>query len=104
MTTSTMKFQEIAAWAIQPTPDARALFETVALLNLENKWIRLSAATQRAVMGANVFGKKEFKIGTDGELMVAHSVAFGQDKEIIYYTLADIERAIVAPGLTNISN
>jgi len=104
MTTSTIKFQEIAAWAIAEEKDARALFECVALLGLEGKWIRLSAAQQRAIMGANVFGKKEFCIGEDGELRVAHSVAFGQDKEIIYYTLADVQRAIAAPGLTNISN
>lgn len=89
-----MKFQTIPQWAKPQTPDAIALFEVFALLGIEGQWVRLSADDQRAIFGANVFGRQEMRIDADGTLTVRRSVCFGTCKEAADYTVAQIQRCV----------
>lgn len=100
----TTNFTTIPAWTLPTTPDARSLFEVVALAGLEGQWIRLDAATQRAIMGGNAFGKQQIRISADGELFVTRSTCFGQDSETGTVTLSTLVRAIseklkLSPGV-----
>lgn len=91
-----IKFQAIPQWAIPAKPDAGALFETFALLGIEGQWVRLSAADQRAIMGAVVFGKKEIKI-EDGEIAIlGPSIAFGQDRDVFLMSAASLRDKLKA--------
>ncbi|SFB19838.1 hypothetical protein [Azotobacter beijerinckii] len=103
MKKTTIKFVEIPTWAIPDKADYLALFETIALAGLEGSWIRLSAATQRAVIGHAVFGKQEFRVNADGSVDVCRSVCFGTDCEIVNYRAAELagavaQRLAVSPG------
>jgi hypothetical protein len=100
-----MTFQAIPQWALPAKADARAMFETAALLGIEGQWIRLSAADQRAIMGHDVFGMQEFCVCEDGTIRVRRSVAFGMDKETGAYECQYIQGAInaqlrIAPGVS----
>lgn len=81
MKKTTIEFAAIPAWALPATPGALSFFETIALADLEGKWIRLSADTQRALLGSNVFGKQEIKVHADGNVTVTRSTCFGMDYE-----------------------
>jgi hypothetical protein len=104
MNANPVKFNAIPAWTLPTTPDSLALFECIALAGLEGQWIRLDAATQRAIMGANVFGKQQIRIDADGELCVRRSTCFGTMFEVGHPLLANLRRAIaeslrLSPGV-----
>jgi hypothetical protein len=99
-----MTFTSIPTWAIPATPSRFALYETIALLGLEDHWIRLSAADQRSLMGANVFGKQSIKVDPMGVVTVTRSSCFGLDSETAQYKPHHVHAAIhqhkkLAPGL-----
>ena len=89
-----MQFTNIPAWAIPKKADRYTFYETMALLNLENKWIRLSAAMQRALLGANVFGKQQFMVNDMGVVTVSRSSCFGMDCEIGEYDAIRVLQAV----------
>lgn len=91
-------FTTLPAWTIPARPDMLALFETIELAGLTGQWVRLDAATQRAVIGFAVFGKQEFMVKDDGEIYVCRSTCFGNDCEIGAYTPAHMARAVAARG------
>lgn len=76
--TQTM-FAELPAWTYEgATPSWYTLATAICLAGLEGKWIKLSAATQRAVLGANWIGKQSVGL-FDGELQISRKVCFGTD-------------------------
>jgi hypothetical protein len=103
-TAAALTFAAIPAWTLPAQGDALAIFETIALAGLEGQWIRLSAADQRRVLGANVFGRQEIRVDAQG-VQVCRSVGFGQDSETATYGLAQLRGAVatgtrLAPGLS----
>ena len=98
-----IKFYPIPAWARPARPDRFTLFELVALLDLEDQWLRLSADDQRAVLGFPVFGKREFRVTSQGTVEIRRSSCFGLDQERQEYPPAWIMAAVraakrVSPG------
>lgn len=67
-----------------------ALYEAAALMGIENKWVRMSAADQRALMGFPVFGRQAFMVREDGIVEVARSTCFGADFEKAEYSTAKV--------------
>jgi hypothetical protein len=51
------------------------------LAGLDGRWLRLTAAQQRAIFGANVYGKKQIFIDTDNQGVVhySYSACYGTD-------------------------
>ena len=88
-----LAFTSIPAWTMPAAAGALSFFETIALADLEGKWVRLSAADQRAILGANVFGKQAFRVVGDGTVEISRSTAFGMDSEIASYDLYAIKSA-----------
>ena len=89
-----LEFTYIAAWAYPETPSVNALFETIALLKLEGKRIRLSADDQRKIIGFNVFGKQNLEVNADGTIRVSRKISFGMDYEASTYSAAEIKKAV----------
>jgi hypothetical protein len=66
-------------------PDARgleALATAMTLTHNEDKWIRLSAETQKRMLGRNFFGHKRVRLYA-GQLQATWKVCFGTDYEIV---------------------
>jgi hypothetical protein len=85
----------IPSWVI-PTgkPDGMDFFAAIALAGLENVWIRLSAADQRALVGYKAFGNRAIK--SDGSSVEAfRSVCFGTDGDIQHFSAADLTARVV---------
>lgn len=93
---TTLTFATIPDWAMPEAPHANGLFEAIALAGLEGQWVRLDAATQRALMGYPVFGKLEFCVESDGEVRVIRSVCFGTMREQSIYQPATVRAAVAA--------
>lgn len=78
------RFATLPAWVFPTTekPCVYTLAAALALLNLENRWLYLSAETQRRILG-RVVGR--MKIGMwDGVLMTSRRVCYGTDSDIGY--------------------
>lgn len=89
----------VPEWAKPAQADRYTLWEFCALMGIEDQYIKLSAADQRAIIGAAIFGKRAFKVsGNDGTVTVFRSVAFGADTDYSDYLPQDV-RACVAQGL-----
>ena len=74
-------FTQIPAWTFENTSkDWYSLAAALVLAGLENKWVKLSADTQRAILGGNRIGKQSVGI-FDGELKVTRKVCFGTDSD-----------------------
>lgn len=86
-------FTKIESWAVPKSAGVLSLFETIALSDLENKEIRFSAETQRAIIGFPVFGKRLFRVNSDGSVTVFISIAFGQDSEQRTYSAREVDYA-----------
>ena len=104
MTRTAMTFTELPQWTLTAKAGVLSFFEAIALAGLEGKWIRLSAATQKTLIGSNVFGKQEFRVNADGTVEVSRSTAFGMDSEIASYGLHEIKTAAarrlrLSPGM-----
>ena len=93
---TTITFATIPAWAMPDAPHANGLFEAIALAGLEGQWVRLDAATQRALMGYPVLGKNEFCVESDGRVGVMRSKCFGTMREQTAYDPADVRAAVAA--------
>jgi hypothetical protein len=99
-----MQFTNIPDWAIPKKADRYTFYETMALLGLENQWVRLSAAMQRALLGTNVFGKQQFMVDDLGVVTVSRSSCFGMDCEIAQYDAIRVRAAVeqnkkLSPGV-----
>ena len=81
-------------------------FSAIALAGMEHRPIRLSAATQRALLGYPVFGKRVITVNGDkGTVSCTVSRGFGMDYEQAYYTRATVQSAVntrkqLIPGVT----
>lgn len=63
--------------------DLYTLATALVLAGYENKWVKLAAATQRAVLGEARFGKQSIGL-FNGELMITRRVCFGTDSDTRY--------------------
>ncbi|WKC55473.1 hypothetical protein R41_25 [Klebsiella phage R4_1] len=69
-------------------------FEVMALLNIENQWVRMTADDQRKLFGVALFGKKQFMVKSSGEVMVCWSTCFGTDSETVTINRENLKEAI----------
>jgi len=69
-------------------------FEVMALLNIENQWVRMSADDQRKLFGVALFGKKEFQVKSSGEVLVSWKTGFGADCETVTVNREKLKTAI----------
>ncbi len=79
-----MKFAQIPVWAY--AEGDKSWYQLAAALVLsgnENKWVKLDAKTQRAILGNPWLGKQSVGI-FDGQLMVSRVVCFGTDSDTRY--------------------
>lgn len=89
-----MKPVEIPAWAIDNrTPDRYTVAAAFELAELTGQWIRLTAASQRAVFGSKLFGKCKLKVDENGITSV-RSVCFGTDFSDVILDWASVERCM----------
>lgn len=75
---SSIKVVKIPRWAISEEKDGPALASAFKLADLEDKWVRLDAATQRKLIGYPVFGKQALRV-LDRGVEISRSAAFGTD-------------------------
>jgi hypothetical protein len=74
--------EQIAPWTYEGSDSSvYTLASAIALSGLEGKYIRLSAALQRRLLGFPVFGKQEFMFKADGTFYTYCKVCFGSDWE-----------------------
>jgi len=92
MNTKQIKFADVPEWTINPVPSALSFFEAIALAGLEGKSIRLSAETQRKLIGFPVFGKLKMRV-QDGEVTLVKSVCFGTDYNTAVVGIERIKQA-----------
>lgn len=82
------------------TPAQTDKYEIAAKAHLagvdHGRWVRLTAAQQRDIFGAYLFGKKSLRISTDGQGSVeyVHSVCYGTDFSGGVYSLERIAEAV----------
>lgn len=76
------------------TPGVHTFFEAIALAKLENQKIRLTAATQRAVLGYPIFGRRVIRVNSDGTVDCLVSTGFGTDVEQSTYTVGVLREAV----------
>ena len=100
-----LTFANIPAWTLPSVPSALSFFESISLAGLEGQWIRLDAATQKALLGGVVFGKQEICVNDAGGVSVSRSVCFGQDSEDATYEISSIRAALeqkklLSPGVS----
>lgn len=69
-------------------------FEVMALLNIENQWVRMSADDQRKLFGVALFGKKQFQVKSSGVVMVCWKTCFGTDSETVIINRENLKEAI----------
>ncbi|MDD2811249.1 hypothetical protein [Rhodoferax sp.] len=90
-------FAAVPAWTYEgTTPSVFTFFEAVALAGLEEQPIRLDAATQRALLGFPVFGRRSITVHKTGTVSSVVPVAFGQDFEASTYPAALVSQAAQA--------
>ena len=78
----------IPDWAIGE-PGVCSFAAAIALAGMEGKWFRLSAATQRKLLGYSVFGK--VSILCDGmSVTTRRSACFGMDSSTVEHSWSDI--------------
>lgn len=82
-------------WVVNEIKDGPAMASALALAELEDKWLRLSAADQNKLVGYAVFGKKAIYIDSTSpsEVRIMHSAAFGTDASISRYNWNAVTRA-----------
>lgn len=70
----------------------------IALAGLDSFDGRMSAAQQRAIFGANVFGKKSITINNvnQGEIEVRYSAAYGTDQVLTRVSFEQVAQAVAA--------
>jgi hypothetical protein len=77
------KFETLPDWTIDPDhQDGAALASALRLAGLTEKWVRLTAETQRKVLGYPVFGKRAI-YASAGDVRIVRSVCFGLDFDCI---------------------
>lgn len=81
----TARYVSLPDWTMPHAGDRNlySLAAALALAGLENRWIKLTAATQRALIGDARFGKQSVGL-FDGQLLVSRSVCYGTDRDIRY--------------------
>ena len=91
-----LKFTEIPAWTYEgKEPSKFTFFESVALSGLEGVEIRLNAATQKKLLGSNVFGNRAITVSENGTVDCTISCDFGRDFESSTYSAEVIQQAAI---------
>jgi hypothetical protein len=87
-------FVAIPSWAITDCkPDRYTVAAAFQLAGLTNKWVRLTADTQRAVFGHHLFGKCQIRVHNNG-VEVIRSVCFGTTYSHVLLDWAALERYV----------
>lgn len=89
-----MRFTHIPAWVMPNKPSRNSLWEVFAKLRIEDQWVRLSADDQRAVMGFAPFGRLEFCVMEDGDVIIRRRLTYGRGYEQSTYQPEQVRRAI----------
>lgn len=90
-------FEEIPAWAVEPADRSRyTVAAAFHLAGLTDKWVRLTAASQRLVFGAVLFGKCLMRATCNG-LGISRTVCFGTDAVGIIFGWERLEK-VMAEG------
>jgi hypothetical protein len=93
----TAKVNVIPDWTYETkAPGVLTFFEAIALAGLQETAIKLDAATQRALLGFAVFGRREITVHADGSVESVISTCFGCDYERAIYGADTIRQAIQA--------
>ncbi len=91
-----MTFETVPSWAVDSEGHSRytvaAAFE---LAGFTDKWVRLTAATQREVFGAVLFGKCNVRVNSEG-LQADRSVCFGTDFSSLRLGWDDLEQVMAS--------
>ncbi len=95
---SQIQFATIPDWTYRgKSPNVYTFFESIALADLEGRRIKLDSATQRALLGFPVFGRRQIIVhGDKGAVESDISVCFGTDCETATYSANAIRRAVEA--------
>lgn len=83
----------IPAWAIGKAQDFADLVTAIALAGFDGQWIRLSADTQRALLGKAYFGKRAIRVSAS-TVEIFRVLCYGMDFEIETYNNATWNEAI----------
>ena len=67
----------------EATPDARGFFEAIGFSDLEDVYIRVSAADQRRYFGCVPFGKCAIMVSPTGTVRLIKTKCFGTDQDSI---------------------
>lgn len=87
----TARLEQIPAWCISGARGFAAFVSALALAEMENKWLRISAAQQRALFGFVPFGKRA--ILSDGNTVrAAKSICFGTDLDEQVFTVSNFPK------------
>jgi hypothetical protein len=88
MKATTAKFED---WMIAAEPSVYTFASAVKLAGLEDRFLRISAADQRRLLGASVFGKKTVRVNSDpskhwakAPVEVSWTTSFGHDYEVVF--------------------
>jgi hypothetical protein len=96
----TMNFTTLPDYVFPATPGAFGALETaIELAGLTGKWVRLSAADQRRLMGFAPFGKREVRVDSDSIISLRHRIAFGSDYSRGEYESSTVRAACAAGKL-----
>ena len=91
-----LTFAEIPAWAIDDaSPDRYTVAAAFQLAGLTDRWVRLNAATQRAVFGAYLFGKCSLRLDNDA-IHVSRTACFGTDFSDTHFDWVALEQGIAS--------
>lgn len=76
-----VKVAEVPEWTYAGAkPSKYTFFAALALAGLEDRLLRLNAATQRALLGSPVFGRRVLRVDSKtGMVQVLSSTCFGTD-------------------------
>lgn len=88
----TARLEQIPAWCISEASGFAAFVSALALAEMENKWLRISAAQQKALFGFVPFGKRAI-LSNGNTVRVAKTVCFGADLDEQIFTASNFPKA-----------
>lgn len=89
-----MIFETVPSWAIDATEKSRyTIAAAIELAGFTDKWIRLSAESQRQLFGVVMFGKANVMVTNKG-ISAYRSVCFGTDFSSTNLDWSEVEKHI----------
>lgn len=92
MTRQKLVLETIPDWAIDSDArDRHTISAAFELAGLTGKRVRLAAASQRALFGYVMFGKRQIRVASDG-IHGQRTACFGTDFSTIHLSWEEVER------------